>query len=230
MAANFDRIARAYRWLEYLSFGRALERCRFYRLDRERRVLGSGQRALVMGDGDGRFLARLLRQNPHLYAEAVDFSPAMLDLLSRRAAAEGAGDRITVRCEDARRFTPSGEYDLVATHFFLDCLTTAEILALAARIRPHLPPGAVWIVSDFAIPRGAGALPSRIVVSFLYLSFRLLTGLQVRRLPRHDEALRQAGLSLADRREWLGGLLFSELWRLEATGREATERRQSKSH
>ena len=68
MAADFNRIAPAYRWLEYLSFGPMLERCRFYRLA----LLADRRRALVIGDGDGRFLARLMRQNAQLEAEAVD--------------------------------------------------------------------------------------------------------------------------------------------------------------
>ena len=213
MAADFNRIAPAYRWLEYLSFGPILERCRFYRLA----LLADRRRALVIGDGDGRFLARLMRQNAQLEAEAVDSSSAMLRLLQQRVAEGGASERLLVHCEDARGFSPSGEYDLVATHFFLDCLTTEEVIALAERIRSRLLPGAVWIVSDFAIPRGVLALPARLVVSLLYAVFGLLTGLEVRRLPRLGAALRSAGFSLVDRKQWLGGLLCSELWQVEAT-------------
>jgi hypothetical protein len=55
---NFDRIARPYRWLEYLTLGRSLERARevFLPLLKDRR------QALILGDGDGRFTARLLAQ------------------------------------------------------------------------------------------------------------------------------------------------------------------------
>ncbi len=213
MAANFDHVARAYRWLEYFSFGPMLECCRFYRL----RQISACNRALVIGDGDGRFLARLMRENPSLTVEAIDSSREMLKLLKDRVEGLGAAGRLTLRCEDARNLTLSGQYDLVATHFFLDCLSTEEIAALASRIRPYLAPNVVWVVSDFAIPNGAAALPSRIVVSSLYAAFGILTGLKTRSLPRHGEALRSAGFVLADRKEWLGGLLFSELWKFEAT-------------
>ena len=67
---NFDRIARPYRWLEYLSLGRALERCRFHFLPR----LRDCRRALVLGDGDGRFTAKLLDANPSVQVDAVDIS------------------------------------------------------------------------------------------------------------------------------------------------------------
>ena len=66
MQPDFNRIARPYRWLEYLSFGPLLERCRFHRLPQ----MVDAKRALVLGDGDGRFLARLLRKNPQIQADA----------------------------------------------------------------------------------------------------------------------------------------------------------------
>lgn len=213
MLANFDAIARPYRWLEYLSFGPMLERCRFSRLS----DIAGRRRALVIGDGDGRFLARLMRENRELEAEAVDASAEMLRLLEGRVADAGGSSRLMTRCEDARCLSPSGHYDCVATHFFLDCLTTEEVIALAGRIRPCLLPGAVWVVSDFAVPCGVVALPARLVVSLLYAAFGLLTALAVRRLPRHGEALRATGFLLSGRKTWLGGLLFSESWRLQAT-------------
>ncbi|HEX3470297.1 MAG TPA: class I SAM-dependent methyltransferase, partial [Silvibacterium sp.] len=80
-----------------------LERCRFYRLPQ----MAGAQRALVLGDGDGRFLARLLRKNPQLKADVVDLSPAMLQLLNERIAEAGVPDRITLHCADAREFIPA---------------------------------------------------------------------------------------------------------------------------
>ncbi|MCU1248095.1 MAG: methyltransferase type 12 [Edaphobacter sp.] len=59
---SFDRIARPYHWLEYLTLGKALERCRNHHLPQ----LLDRRHALVLGDGDGRFLAQLLKQNPNL--------------------------------------------------------------------------------------------------------------------------------------------------------------------
>jgi len=204
----FDRIARPYRWLEYLSFGPLLERCRFYRLPQ----LADARSALVLGDGDGRFLARLLKSNPQLRVDAVDLSPAMLQLLSNRAAEAGALDQVTLHCTDAREFIPTASYDLVVTHFFLDCFTRDELHALTGRIRSHLTPGARWVVSEFAIPPGVVSLPARFIVWILYVTFGLLTGLEVRRLPDYTAALKGAGFSLRGRRGWLRDVLVSELW------------------
>jgi hypothetical protein len=215
-AANFDLVARPYRWMEYLSFGPLLQRCRTCRIGQ----LKECRRALVLGDGDGRFLAQLMKTNPRIEAEAVDASPAMLHLLEKRIVSVGARERLTLRCEDVRSFSPSGQYDMVATHFFLDCLSTSEIAALAERLKPNLSADAVWVVSDFAVPLGLPGIPARLIVSFLYAAFGLLTGLRIRTLPAHGDALRAAGFRLSDRKIWLGGLLFSELWQPEATDAE----------
>jgi len=219
---DFDRIARPYRWLEYLSFGPMLERCRFYRLPQ----LADARRALVLGDGDGRFLARLLQANPHIEVDVVDLSQTMVQLLLGRVAKTGGLNRFSIYCVDAREFVDfvfdgtykDVTYDLVVTHFFLDCFTTEELSAMSARIRPHLTPDARWIVSEFAIPSGAVSLPARLVVRTLYTAFGLLTGLKTRRLPDHQAALTGAGFALKDRRKWLKGLLVSELWEVQATG------------
>jgi SAM-dependent methyltransferase len=206
--ANFDRIARPYRWLEYLSFGSLLERCRYYRLPE----LMKARRALVLGDGDGRFLARLLKENHDLEADVVDLSPVMLRLLSQRIAEAGASGRVTLFQTDALRFVPAGVYDLVVSHFFLDCFDNEELRELVTRIRPHLAREAVWVLSEFAIPSNLAFLPAQIIVGGLYLAFGVLTGLRVRRLPDYASVLNSAGLALREKRGWLWGLLVSEVW------------------
>ncbi|MGC2498296.1 MAG: class I SAM-dependent methyltransferase [Acidobacteriaceae bacterium] len=216
---RFDRVARLYRTLEYLSFGPLLERCRFHHL----RALAAANctRALVLGDGDGRFLARLLAACPDLSAEAIDGSPAMLRLLRARAAHQGAEPRLTTLCADARSFTPSAcDYDLVATHFFLDCLTEAETEALIRRLRPHLAPGARWVVSEFQVPSGSRtrAAFARALIAGLYAAFRMLTGLRTRRIPPWRRLLARSGFACAASQSFLGGLLVTEIWQLtEAT-------------
>jgi SAM-dependent methyltransferase len=213
---RFDRVARLYRAMEYLSFGPMLERCRFAHIP----ALTSARRALVLGDGDGRFLARLLTANFELYADAVDASPAMMHLLRSRVERAGAGQRVRTVCGDARHFVPEGSpYDLVVTHFFLDCLSSSDSRELVARIRPQLTHDAMWVVSEFQIPTGnrVGAALSSVIISCLYAAFRVLTGLSVRRIPPWRMQLAEAGFRCAAARCWLGGLLVSELWQLSRT-------------
>lgn len=213
---SFDRIARLYRFGEYLSFGRLLERVRTHFLAE----LGSRRKALVLGDGDGRFTAQLLHEQPHLQVLAVDTSAAMLMLLRRHCERLGPGGtaRLQTWNVSALRVVSApevdlGETDLVATHFFLDCLQETELQALARTLAAGLPEGALWLVSDFDLPRQRLFRPfAALYIRLLYLAFRVLTGLQVTRLPRIDNALREAGFLRLQRREFAAGLLYTELW------------------
>jgi SAM-dependent methyltransferase len=215
---NFNWLARLYRWMELFSFGPWLMLCRCAFLNE---CLNSC-RALALGDGDGRFTARLLRENPAIRIDAVDASPAMLSALSRRAGPHNA--RLRTHQADVRSLQLANPaYDLIITHFFLDCLDSEEVQALAACLGGVASPGSLWIVSEFAIPSDwFGMLVARPIVWALYRVFGWLTGLQVRSLPDHHLALRQAGFTLEKHRCWLKGLLISEVW-------SAADRSQSSS-
>ncbi len=212
--ANFDPIARPYRRMEYLTFGPALWRCRTHFLPR---ILNC-RSALILGDGDGRFIAALLAANPKLHVDAVDPSAAMLRLLTRRAhaATPDATTRLRTHHTDALLFAhnlpPEARYDLVVTHFFLDCLTQSEVESLAQALAPHLRPGARWLLSDFRIPAGPMRWPAHALVRSLYLAFRALTGLRTTRLPDHAEALRFADFAPIAQHVSFAGILTTELW------------------
>jgi SAM-dependent methyltransferase len=205
---DFDRVARIYRWAEYAALGPLLERTREHYLPQ----LADRRSALVLGDGDGRFLAQLLRQNPGLQATAVDTSAAMLGLLRQRCAF--AAHRLYTRQHSALETAAEANTDLVVTHFFLDCLTQPDVNALIARFASTVRPGTLWLLSDFAIPAKPMLRPlAAIYIRSLYLAFRLLTGLRTTHLPDPQTALAAAGFERVARRERLGGLLYTELWR-----------------
>jgi ubiquinone/menaquinone biosynthesis C-methylase UbiE len=205
---NFNRLARLYRWMEFATFGPWLSRTRCAFLSET----ATATNALILGDGDGRFTARLLRTNPNIQIDAVDASPAMLRALLRRAGPNSP--RLRSHHADARTFQPPNPpYDLIVTHFFLDCLTTAEIQSLAATLRSFATPQARWLISEFAVPATTfGRLIARPLIWSLYRAFGLLTGLTLRQLPDHRTALSQSGFILQTRRASLAGLLVSELW------------------
>jgi ubiquinone/menaquinone biosynthesis C-methylase UbiE len=212
-AVNFDPIARPYRWLEYLSFGPWLGRCRSAQLEH----LTGVQHALFFGDGDGRFLARLLVANPTLTADVVDSSHSMLRMLDRRIRRSGpqARQRICLHYADALDWSPRESYDLIVSHFFLDCFYPHQLEQLFDRVLPHLRPGAQWVISEFAIPRNRfAAYFARGIIGLLYRAFGLITGLPVRALPDYAASLLRRGFVPSHDRRYLAGLLCSQLWSL----------------
>ncbi|WP_158794669.1 trans-aconitate 2-methyltransferase [Granulicella sp. L60] len=209
---NFDPIARPYHWLEHLTLGPILQRCRTHHLP----ALTHAKNALILGDGDGRFLARLLAQNPYMQADAVDTSAAMLHLLRQNCADASPNTQTRLRTHQTSALTftpPHPPYDLVVTHFFLDCLTQPDLEALITRITPHLAPNALWLISDFRIPTSNPMrLPAKLLIRTLYLAFRILTGLRTNKLPDHATPITRAGLTRIAQHHSLAGLLTTELW------------------
>jgi SAM-dependent methyltransferase len=208
--SNFNRLARIYRWLEYLTFGPFLWRCRIHLLPQ----LVPCRRALVLGDGDGRFTARLLRENPNLEVTAVDGSPRMIQSLEQASARHAS--RLTTEVADLRSWNPPdfAEYDLIVTHFFLDCLSSREVRDLTNRLTPAIVPNALWLVSEFAIPPTIfGRTIAAPLVWSLYRAFRLIANLGQHHLPDHAASLAESGWSLQLENTHLKGLLLSQLWR-----------------
>ena len=210
-APNFDRIAKPYRWLEYLTFGKALQNVRLHHLP----ALLHCRNALILGDGDGRFTAALLAANPHITVRAIDTSAVMLQLLRQRSelSTPTAATRLHTQQANALTFPIEDSYDLIVTHFFLDCLTQPELNSLITRTAKQMRPEALWLVSDFRIPTGPAKLPAQLLVGSLYLGFRILTGLRITELPDHTTPLQQSGLTCIAHQYHLAGLLTTELWR-----------------
>ena len=206
---NFDPIARLYRYAEYLTLGPLLQRTRTHFLPQ----LPPRHRALILGDGDGRFLAQLLTQQPHLQALAVDTSATMLHLLRHRC--QPYIERIRTLQASALTITPPPDTDLIVTHFFLDCLTQPELDTFTQTIAVHTAPGTLWLLSDFDLPSNPFLRPfAALYIRFLYFAFRILTGLRVTRLPDPQSALAAAGFTRLARHEFLCGLVYTEIWQL----------------
>ena len=209
---NFNRVARIYRWAEYLTLGPLLTRTRTHFLP----DLLDRRQALVLGDGDGRFLAQLLQRNPQLHALAVDTSSTMLHLLRQRCAF--ASTRLQTLEASALIIAASPQTDLIVTHFFLDCLTQTQLGGLTHTLSQQVQPDTLWLVSDFAIPSTPLLRPlAALYIRSLYLAFRLLTGLRVTHLPNPQSALATAGFKRIARHQLCFGLLYTELWQLSKT-------------
>lgn len=202
---NCDAIAPYYAALEFAVFGRALERCRSHFLPEA----AHARRALVLGDGDGRFLRELRSRYPALETDYVDRSRTMLSL-ARRAA----GDRqIHYWCRNLPQDpVPCGPHDLVTAHFFFDCFDAAALAEIVERVR-ETSPSARWVVSEFAVPESKWlARPAQVLIATMYAFFGLATGLRTRSLTDHRPVLEKAGLVRAKRVAHARGLLVSELW------------------
>ena len=207
---SFDRLVGLYCPLEYLAFGRDLEQARFVHLD----WLRESRSILVLGEGDGRCLERLVSAAPLAHIDCLDLSSAMLARAARRLAGQKAVERVTFQQADLLTADlPPAQYDAVVTFFFLDCFTAAQTEAVMTRIRASLRPGALWLWADFALPvNGWARWRARIWLAGLYAYFRWQTGLAARELPPVTRNFSENGfVMLADHGlQW--GLVRSQVW------------------
>jgi SAM-dependent methyltransferase len=198
--------------MERVLAGGELHKCRTAFLDQAR----AARRALLLGEGHGRFLAELRRANPGVEIECVEESPGMIRAARERLAREGLSeDHLHFHPANAAEFETAARFDLIGTHFFLDCFPEADLDPLVAKIAGMLEENGIWLVSDFQIPPGGGwrALRARWVLRLAYLFFRAATRLPARHLAPPQPFFLQHGLRREGRAEFNYRLLYAELWR-----------------
>lgn len=208
---SFDRLAPHYRWLERVLAGEKLQRCRLAWLGEVRNC----RKVLVVGEGPGRFLSEAVRALPAAQFCCVDASAAMLER-ARVAWAKAGGEPARAQFLQAELPAwqpPAGVFDLVVTHFFLDCFPPGLLKAVVARLAAAAGADARWLLADFCVPaRGAARLRARLVLWTAYTFFRAAIRLPARRLATPDVCLEAEGFRLMHRRTSDWGLLHSDLW------------------
>jgi ubiquinone/menaquinone biosynthesis C-methylase UbiE len=209
---SFDAVAPWYRALETIAFGNALQRARIAYLD----DIGSPRRALVVGEGNGRFLVALLQRHPLIRIDCMDSSERMLDLARRHVLETNPDEiqRVTFLRHDVVSWTPNDHYDLIVTHFFLDCFSTREVGLIVAKLAPAAAPGATWLLADFRRPEAGFARGhARAWLAVMYSFFRSVAGIEARELVDPSPFLRAEGFTLASQNLFRLRMVKSELWR-----------------
>lgn len=208
---GFDVLAPHYAWLEKLLAGPRLQRCRTAWFDE----LAGARRMLIAGVGHGPALVTLLQRHPQLHVTCVDASARMLAVARRRVRRAGidAGRVAFVHAALPEWTPPAGQFDVIATHFFLDCFPPAQLAAVVAGLARAATPDARWIISDFAIPPcGLARWRARAVHALMYLFFRVVTRLKAQRLTPPDDLLAAAGFACRRRATFEWGLLQADFW------------------
>ena len=172
--------------------------------------VADAHRAFVVGDGDGRFLGRLVEQNREASIHYLDLSARMLDLARDRVAGAKVdfqqGDVLTAPLPQVR-------FDLIVTNFLLDCFDHEDMQRVVQRLASLTSTGTRWLIAEFRErPSGLRRLWTRAWLAVLYTFFRWTTGLEVRRLVDHRPFLEACGFRLLRTESDWFGLLVSELW------------------
>ncbi len=211
---SFDLVAPFYRLIETLVFGNRLQaaRCAFVRQTRPAR------RALVVGDGDGRFLAELLRAQPALEVDYLDASARMLELARARV---GNARAHFLHADIRTAELPAAHYDLIVTHFFLDCFAEKSLREVVEKLSAAATVDATWLIADFCrTSRWFG----RFLLAAMHLFFRAVAGIEARRLVDYEPLLRTAGFRLTNEAVSGHGLIRSQCWHRTESAHGQAER------
>lgn len=209
---SFDRLARCYGVLETITAGGKMQKCRVAFLD----DIPVPRKVLLAGEGHGRFLRECVRRYPDSRIVVVDSSAGMLQVArSQLTGLESAHARVEFVHADVLEWkAPAAGFDLIVTHFFLDCFPEKSLAEVVARLGELATPNAHWLLADFQIAQSRWArLRCLVIVALLYGFFRVVCGLKADSLDSPDEDLENAGFCrhAQTTSEW--GLLKSEWWR-----------------
>lgn len=215
---SFDAIAPWYRALETIAFGGDLQRARIACLEE----IDTPRRALIVGEGNGRFLRELVRRHPAIEVDCVDASERMLRLAWQQIERElpDSLNRIRFLQRDITSWAPTQRaYDLVVTHFVLDCFPTGQVADVVGRLAGAATTKAIWLLADFCVPPdGFRRLHARACLAAMYRFFRFTTRIAARTLIDPSPFLSDAGFELVHQHLSRNGMLKSELWRRDSLG------------
>lgn len=206
----FDKLAPWYHFLETISFGNQLQKCRITQLAE----LNSEKNVLILGDGNGRFLESLLKSNSDTEIVSLDISKNMIELANARITSLPNSSKVIFIHSDVFDWDfPKCKYDLVVTNFFLDCFTYSELTNLIKKVSLSLKPEGKLIYGDFNVPNSFFKKTLTSLLLFgMYRFFRMFTRISANSLHDPSSLLIENKFILKNEKYYLGSFLKSQLW------------------
>jgi hypothetical protein len=140
----------------------------------------------------------------------------MLSLAWQRAAKtcpESFG-RVRFIRENIQDWSTQQSYDLLVTHFFLDCWPPDKMKAIIHKLAAAAAPGATWLIADFSLPPAGtlARLHSKLWLRAMYWFFRAVAGITANELVDPTPYLHANGFVLKACQLSPDGMVKSELW------------------
>jgi ubiquinone/menaquinone biosynthesis C-methylase UbiE len=203
---DFDLIARFYPLLEQIVFGSTLNLARRFFIPR----VTEGNKILLIGEGNGRFLFEMVKQTSSASVTVVDSSARMLASAARRIATVDCCSRIELIHADILEWrAPAAHFDRIVTHFFLDLFPPYRIRRVVEKISHLATEDSLWINVDFT-SKNQG-LGQKLLMWAQYRFFRISAGIEASRLFDSRPYIRQAGWEISAERSLDSGWISAHL-------------------
>ena len=196
MPADFGKVSSIYSFLEKVVFRDKLQeyRCCFIGLMHE------AQDVLLVGEGTGSFLSKLLTLNSTVRVTVVEVSREMATQARSKVEPE---DRVRVFFHEkgVSDFHSSQKYDFICTFFFWDCFDEKQIKRMFPNLVSKLQPQGKLLNSDFfenSYSGSIGGILHFLLLRVLYGFFRFATGIQAERVVEINGIAKQSNLTLEE--------------------------------
>lgn len=197
---NFDFVAPAYPLLERASFGDALNKARRAFL----RQTARATHVLLIGEGNGRFLAELLARKRGGCVTVIDSIPKMLRLLTKRVSTIRRYTELKLLVADFLIWDgENARYDAVVTHFFLDLFRPDSQLRAITKITEVSKPGALWVNVDYRVTKAK--LLHRVVDWLRYRFDEIFSGVEADRQYDPSDHMSASGWLVGEERLFCSG-------------------------
>jgi len=173
--------------------------------------LADSQRVLTIGEGDGRFLAELVKRFPHIEVDCLEGSAAMI---ARARARLPPAAKVNFYHVDALNWEyPVEIYDVVVTCFFLDCFKDKTLRKWMPQAINCLKPTGKWMIAEFrGNVDGMKRLNSWFWLKVMYWFFGWITGLEAKQLPDWQGLLEELDYSCFERIETSNSMFHCSVW------------------
>lgn len=201
--SNYDIVAPYYDRLSRLVFGNKLKDAQQYLIEQ----IKAGGSILIVGGGDGWVLEAIERHCNHdLAITYIDSSEKMIALARRRDTGKNRVNFIAGKVED---IDLPEMCDYVFTAFLFDNFSEDLCNRIFYKISGHLKPRGLWLYVDFT---NSDKLRHRFLLGFMYVIFRLLCGVEARKLPEMGALFNSDDYHNTETKKWMEGFIMAQVF------------------
>lgn len=213
---SFDAVAPIYDHLARLVFGKSIARAQTHFLN----AIPANANVLVVGGGTGWIIRELLQNRCLNHIDYVEASMRMIHLAQRKY--DVIRKQPNMNAQTQVNFIHGTEenlpqkiiYDAIITFFVLDTQSDAPLQKMMSILYGRLKKPGVWLFADFKISRKKHERWwHQLLVSAMFLFFRLTCRLQNNKLPDYDLAFTKLELMKEKEKFFYGNLIISEVYR-----------------
>jgi ubiquinone/menaquinone biosynthesis C-methylase UbiE len=203
MPSGYDNVSVYYDRLARIIFGNSIRKAQAHGLSN----IVSGSNVLIVGGGTGYVLEQIgLFQLKDVQVDYVEASTLMINQAKMRSI-----NSLNVNFIDQpiQEYPVHKDYDVIITQFFLDSFEGEDLEEMFLRLDSHLRKSGLWLVADFQTSNDWNKNWQKMLLSIMYLFFKLAVGISAHKLENFQQLFQQLGYHLKTNKSYYAAFIFS---------------------